>query len=284
MLDDYHYGLKPARIIAVFYEHGDAVRRWDRETLAKACAAVDDDGWVYFACKRVQHGSNYGMKANTMSDQILQDSYKLFGEPTFVSPTKCEALQTLYFLRYPGVLAWHSKLKIQLKSTGTLTSAGGHKRIFFGRRDDYDTFKQACSEEPQANTTYVTNLALHRLWNDPENLRICNDQSHPSGVATPPSVLQPGADALRGIQASEEGTKSAEPARLITSNRDRAKFKVQPLHQVHDALCCQSRKEDFAWTIGKLKEWFNNPITIAGQTIVIPFEMGYGPSWGKLKK
>jgi hypothetical protein len=218
-----------------------------------------------------------------MSDQISQDSYKKFGEPTFVSPTKCEALQTLFFLRYPGVLAWHSKLKIQLKSTGTLTSAGGHKRIFFGRRDDYDTFKQACSEEPQANTTYVTNLALHRLWNDPENL-LRNDQSHSRGVATPPSVLQPRADALGGVQASEESAKSAEPTSIVRRGVCREGLKVQPLHQVHDALIGQFRMDEVAWATTKIREWFNNPITIAGQQIVIPFEGKYGTSWGNLKE
>lgn len=58
-------------------------------------------------------------------------------------------------------------------------------------------------------------------------------------------------------------------------------FRVEPLHQVHDALCVQWKKEDTTWAIGKIKQWFDNPLTIAGQKITIPFEGAYGPSWGE---
>jgi len=60
------------------------------------------------------------------------------------------------------------------------------------------------------------------------------------------------------------------------------RFKVESLHQVHDALLGQFRKEDTEWAIKKIKQWFNNEIIIAGQPIVIPFEGNYGASWGAL--
>ncbi len=34
-----------------------------------------------------------------------------------------------------------------------------------------ETFKEFLADEPQENTTYATNLALHNLWCDPENRR-----------------------------------------------------------------------------------------------------------------
>lgn len=237
MMDDYLNGLKPAKIIALLYERGSSILRLPRHELKTLCACVDQDGWLYFASKRVQHGSNYGMKGQTMSAQILKDSYKLFGVPISVEPHTCDQLQTYYFMRYPGILQWHDRIKRALKDDGFIISASGHKRIFFGRRNDHDTFKQACAEEPQNNTTYATNLAMFRLWTDRANRSVSN---------------------MRTI------------------------LRIQPLHTVHDALNVQFPKADLAWALTSLRSYFNNPIQIAGQTIVIPFEGAYGPSWGEL--
>lgn len=55
MWNDYSAGLKPARIIALMYEHGIAATNCSREELKEKCRAVDDDGWLYFGCKRIQH-------------------------------------------------------------------------------------------------------------------------------------------------------------------------------------------------------------------------------------
>jgi hypothetical protein len=35
------------------------------------------------------------------------------------------------------------------------------------------------------------------------------------------------------------------------------------------------------WAKAKIHQWFNNPLVIAGQTLTIPFEGAYGPSWGE---
>jgi hypothetical protein len=55
---------------------------------------------------------------------------------------------------------------------------------------------------------------------------------------------------------------------------------IEPLHQVHDALIGQFPTSHVVWATQKIKEYFNNPITIAGQTLVIPFEGAYGKYWG----
>lgn len=57
---------------------------------------------------------------------------------------------------------------------------------------------------------------------------------------------------------------------------------IEPLHQVHDALCGQFRKEDTAFALPKIRSYFNNPLEIAGQQITIPFEGRYGQSWGEM--
>jgi DNA polymerase I-like protein with 3'-5' exonuclease and polymerase domains len=187
------------------------------------------------AAKRVQHGSNYLMGKSTMSDQILQDSWKYGdGDIVYVPPAVCEKLQTLYFQRYPGVQLWHRWVEDEIKNKRQLTSANGHIRRFFGRPNSHDVLKQALSDEPQNNTTYATNRAVLNLWNDRENRR-------PDGS-------------------------------LI----------IEPLHQVHDALCGQFPADLTEWAITKIRTYFANTLHIAGQPVQIPFEGAYGSSWGQL--
>jgi hypothetical protein len=66
------------------------------------------------------------------------------------------------------------------------------------------------------------------------------------------------------------------------SNDKRTTLRIMPLHQVHDALLGQFKIEDTAWAIGKIKQYFNNEIVIAGIPITIPFSGSYGESWGNL--
>lgn len=254
MLEDYRFGIKPANVIALTYmlndpataplfedivtEHGNAIAKWPREVIKVAAKEhVDKDGWLYFASKRVQHGSNYGLGKIQMSNQILQDSYKLAPAPILLPPKDCELLKRLYLGgRYVAVQSWQSWIKSQLLKHGSLACASGHIRRFFGRRNDASTINAALSHEPQANTTYATNLGLRRLWSDPDN----RDDS----------------------------------GRLI----------VEPLHQVHDAICGQFPIEREEWAKKKLREWMHNPITIGKETLVIPYEGEYGDSWGKMDK
>lgn len=234
MLDDYLFGIKPARVIAYMYLHGAESSKMDRAELHKACKYIGtsaDTEYLYFTCKRVQHGTNYLLGTKTMANQILKDSFKMTGTPLYVEPKLCEELQRLYNLRYKGVKAWQTWVEQELKTKGKLGCASGHVRTFFGRRTAHDTLRSATAHEPQANTTYVTNMALLKLWEDPLNRR-------------------------------SDGT-------LI----------IEPLHQVHDALCGQWHIADRDFAISRLKHYFSEPVTIARRLIHIPFEGNYGPSW-----
>lgn len=233
MLDDLRAGLKPAKIIALMYL-GGGVNLLSRDQIAEQSKQITDklpNNWIYMAGKRVFHGSNYLMGKLTMSNQILEDSWKYGAEPTFVEPAICGNLQALYFQRYPGVPVYHRWHTEQLRNKRQITSACGHTRIFMGRPNSHDTLKEACAHEPQINTTYFTNRAALNLWNDLANRK---------------------ADGL---------------------------FIVEPLHQIHDALVGQFPKEQTPWALDKLRGWFKNSLTIAGQVIKIPFEGHYGRSW-----
>jgi len=171
MLDDYNHGLKPAKIIAAMSEHGEYINSLDRASLAsfiKTHAIADE---TYAASKAVQHGSNYGMKPNRMSENILEKSFKKSDDHriVWIPPKLCDRLQKLYFLRYPGVRQWQKKVENQIDATSTLPSASGHTRTFFGRPRDPATYRLGYAQEPQINTTYATNLAMQNLWMDQDN-------------------------------------------------------------------------------------------------------------------
>lgn len=235
MFDDYVAGLKPAKIIALLYQFGPDINKLDRDSLKNACRAVEDD-WLYAGSKVVQHGSNYGMGIPTMIVNLMKQSHKKSGEPIYMSQADARILQDCYFARYPGVRLWHAWATAQLTATGSLTSASGHTRIFFGRRfgdSIHETLKEFLADEPQQNTTWATNLAMLRLWNDPDNRRA-------------------------------DGS-------LI----------IEPLHQVHDALCGQWPRTCRDWARAKVRSYFQNELTIAGTKLIIPFDGAFGPSWGE---
>lgn len=236
MWEDYLAGLKPAKIISLMYMLQNAGRLREvlsasREQLRHLIDSTTMPKWLYDAAKAVQHGSNYMMRANTMSLNLLKQGWKKANAIVYVAPSDCALLQKLYLeQRYIGVPKWHQRVIDTLATKGQLSSASGNIRQFFGRSNDQNTQRSACSHEPQANTTYATNLAAHRLWHDPDNWD------------------------SRGLI-------------------------IEPLHQVHDALVGQFPEDRLDWAINKLRTYFNNPITIAGQSLTIPFEGGYGPNW-----
>lgn len=266
MWDDYREGLKPAKIIALMFTFGPTITQCSREELKRRCdeaslpgGCCDQSSWLYFACKRIQHATNYGVHARTGCEQIMEDSYKKAGTPIYLSEKDFEVLQRYYFVRYPGLYQWHIACRQAVFDGRDLTSASGHTRKFFGRRKswdkrsrqvvaDQDTWREWLADEPQHNTTYATNLALSRLWNDPENRQT-----------------------IYGF-----GSTSERPACA------REQLRIEPLHQVHDALIGQFRIEDTEWAVARIRHYFNNPLTIAGISLVIPFEGAYGPSWGEL--
>jgi len=234
MLNDYLAGVKPARVIAAMYLTGDkSIANLPSSQLLEITSNLDIPKWLYNACKAVQHGSCYGMGNNTTSSNILKRSWKDSGVPVYVSPKDCGLLQSLFFVRYVGVLRWQSWVKNQLNTKGYLESASGHVRHFFGRKQDNSTLQAALAHEPQINTTFATNLALKRLWQREDN-RYDNGK----------------------------------------------KLFVEPLHQVHDSLVSQFKIEHEALAKRIIPDCFHNPLTIAGMTLTIPFEGGYGKYWG----
>ena len=271
MLNDYYAGLKPAKIIAMLYGFGSEVNQLDTESLlfwsqdhVFKLISNEVGKWVYDGSKVVQHGTNYGMGIPTMQSNLLKQSFKKSGKPVYMEHAAGSLLQRLYLQRYTGVPIWHRWAESELTSRGELTSASGHTRVFFGRRFGSalrDTVKEYLADEPQQNTTWATNLAMLKLWNDPDN-RIAKVE--PYGLYTASGTWLP----FNGW--------SGDRSRFVLDS-----LVIEPLHQVHDALCGQWPTCWRDWARGKVKKYFDNPLVIAGTTLTIPFDGAYGPSWGE---
>lgn len=66
-------------------------------------------------------------------------------------------------------------------------------------------------------------------------------------------------------------------------NRDEFNnLRIQPLLQVHDAVCGQYLQSNREWAHQKIRHYFNNEIEIAGTKLVIPYEANYGQNWEEL--
>jgi hypothetical protein len=236
MLLDYKAGISPFKILTLMLR-GLPVSN-DRQELAQQVKVIGKDDWDRFACKRVQHGGSYLEGGLTISRNILKDSEgKLY-----MTPTECDGLKNYFFTRYWGVRKWHDWIGRRLKERPILVAASGQVRQFFGRPDEILT--KAVAFEPQANTTYATNLAAWRLWSDNENRSTRENRTDESQMAS------------------------------------KCSLRIEPLHQVHDALIGQFHKSETSWAIPRIREYFNNILNIAGQEIIIPFEGTYGKSWG----
>jgi DNA polymerase I-like protein with 3'-5' exonuclease and polymerase domains len=109
--------------------------------------------------KRLGHGSNYGGQAFTMARH------------TKVEEAAVAAFQEAYFGAFPGIRKWHYNVAQQIQTKGTITTALGRRRIFFGRSSDSSTLREAIAFEPQSFATgdYL-NLGLYRVWKN-----LCRD-------------------------------------------------------------------------------------------------------------
>lgn len=239
MLNDLYAGIKPAQRICYLLRHGlQSLKNKTLPEIKELLREVKKTDWDYFACKVGIWGICYLMGPDLLGDQIFEES----DGKKIMSRAEIADFRNAVFFGY-GIKLWHDWMARQLAKSPTLTSASGNTRRFFGRPTEI--LGEALSSEPQNNTTYATNLAAMRLWNDPDN-RV-DDK----------------------IILDSKG------------NIKRIPFRAEPLHQVHDSLNLQALYEDTEWTVDKLKSWFNNPIKIADQWITIPFSGSYGRSWGE---
>lgn len=262
MLDDLRAGIKPAARVCYIFRHGaGGLVGKSRAEIKEMLKEIKGDDWDYFGLKIGIWGMCYLMGPDLLSAVIAKESY---GEVN-LTRKQVQDLSDATFATY-NMRIWHRACQRIIDKPGfpKLVMPSGAQRIFYGRKSEL--LGEYLSTEPQNTTTYATNAAARNLWRDPENripVRFCSIPS--------PAITQTEIPKQCSPHESNEGSFSGTVLR------------IQPLHQVHDALIFQAKKSDTEWAINKVKSYFNNTIVIAGIPIVIPFDGRYGPSWGDLK-
>ncbi len=64
----------------------------------------------------------------------------------------------------PGLRKWWAEVERHLRTTRTIKTCLGRRRIFFGRLDDNTTIRDAVSYEPQSTVGDVCNIIFRKLW------------------------------------------------------------------------------------------------------------------------
>lgn len=105
-----------------------------------------------FMCKKLGHGSNYGGKPQTLSEQA-----KLPLEVV-------KQFQPKYFDAFPAHQQWQAWVDEQLRRKGYLVSLMGRRRWFFGRRSDNSTLREAIAYDPQSSLADIVNTAMLKIW------------------------------------------------------------------------------------------------------------------------
>jgi DNA polymerase I-like protein with 3'-5' exonuclease and polymerase domains len=103
-------------------------------------------------CKKLGHGSNYGGRAQTLSDQAK------------VGLTAVVDFQAKYFKAFKAHLNWHEWVRQQIQTRGFLVSLMGRKRYFFGRREDDNVIREAIAYDPQSSLSDIVNQGMLRVW------------------------------------------------------------------------------------------------------------------------
>jgi hypothetical protein len=177
--EDLKAGIKPAQTLGIALALRDnRVMSWSQDEIKAKLGVLkeSEEGKRYYrVAKVINHGSAYMLSPAGMHSQMFRQSE---GE-LFIQPSECEAMQNLLFARY-DYPRYHKQIKTLMNSEGILKCASGQERFFFGRRDNA-TLRKMLAYMPQANTAYVTNMVIHRLYHDPRNrdgvdlwLKLCN--------------------------------------------------------------------------------------------------------------
>jgi len=129
--------------------------------------------------KKGGHGTNYYGFPRTMARHLHSNTASL------------EDFQRRYFAQFPCIGRakgeenkdrrnyWHKWVINEIKTTGTITTLFGRRRMFFGRANDASTHRKAIAYAPQSMTGEEIDRGLLRIWRKYPQVQLLN-QVHDS--------------------------------------------------------------------------------------------------------
>lgn len=113
-----------------------------------------------FQCKRIQHGSNYGLTPFGIS-MIAK-----------IPLANAKAAYNNYMTEFDYIPAWQDWVRGEVAEHRSLTNALGREWTPFGRAWDKHTWRQALSFLPQSLLADIDDIALYRVWLDLEEQEV----------------------------------------------------------------------------------------------------------------
>lgn len=129
-------------------------------------------------CKKIQHGTNYMMGADTFIDNtgasILHFAAGILGITIVTSNAKqgemtlrqfAQFLLDAYHTPFPEVKLWWEGIRMEVATTKKLVSPTGHVRYFFGDPlKDHKVFRSAVAHQPQNLSVTKLNQGLRKVY------------------------------------------------------------------------------------------------------------------------
>lgn len=108
-----------------------------------------------FMCKKINHGSAYGMRYRTLARNVR------------IPEALAKEVEDRYRAAFPALFRWQEMVWEELKLQGYLTTLLNRKRWFLGKSDDPKVFREAIAFLGQSPTSDVINHTLRRLHPHP---------------------------------------------------------------------------------------------------------------------
>lgn len=129
------------------------------------------------------HGTNYGGGPRTMAIAAG------------ITVHMADRFQKIYFGKYPGIKAWHTRTEEQLRRNRFVTNQFGYRRYYFDRIDGL--LPEALAWVPQSSVAIYINKVWHRIHHNLPDVQILL-QVHDSLVGQFPTHLKsPMVEALK---------------------------------------------------------------------------------------
>lgn len=109
-----------------------------------------------FQCKRIQHGSNYGLTPRGIS--LI----------AHIPINEAKRAYENYMSEFDHIPAWQDHIAKDIREHKSLTNPLGREITLFGRPWDKHTIKQGLAFLPQSTLADIENIAMWRVWNELE--------------------------------------------------------------------------------------------------------------------
>jgi cation transport regulator ChaB len=170
MQEDIAAGLKPQQPVALEVTQLGCTRGKSREQLKEMAKSLG--GWQYFASKCLIWGYSYGLGPDKGAELVFVESEGKVNLNRKQINTIFSVIENRYHSQ--KLKDWMARHMSSQSYPAKLVAPNGFTRKFFERNwgQKPECLRSALAHLPQVVTTHVIEMAMHSLYNDPDNRRV----------------------------------------------------------------------------------------------------------------